>query len=231
MITQFKEYNDCQEDYVAQEQVIEEYIGSFERKMLILENYWNPNLFNNLSIKPYFVNLGNLINEDVRVGHRFIDSNEGLKYYIHYPEGLIWKNPEIYGTSTFMFETHGSIDTIGLDLPLNKVSKQDLLENCNGFGEFSNILYFGGCGIFHGAEGTKFGWDLLHSSGSRAVFGFSSKLLSFTTGTLVSLLFLSTFYKYKDDPFSNLREIYESVLRDFPAAASEEVGFTMFFDE
>ena len=229
MITQFRDYNISQIDYDAQEKIISEYIGTFERKILILENYWNPDLFNRQSTKPFFEQIGNLINEDVMVGHRYIDSKQGLAYYMHYPDGLIWKNVDTYGVSAFMFETHGS--SIGLELPLNKVTKQDLLNNCNGFGEFPNILYFGSCGIFNGIEGEKFGWELLHSSGSRAVFGFSSKQLSFTTGTLVSLIFLSTFFKFKDDPFCNLREIYESVIHDFPLAASDDVGFTMFYDE
>lgn len=233
MITQFQEYNTSKEaNFTEQQKIVQEYLGTYERKILILENYWNLDIFNNQSVKPFYENIGNLICDDVKVAHRYIDSKEGLTYYIHYPTGLIWANTEIYGVSTFIFETHGSIDTNGLELPLNKASKQETIDNFNGFGDFPNILYFGGCGIFNGEDGTKFGMDLLESSGSRAIFGFCSKQLSFATSTLVGLLFLSTFYLYHEsDPFDHLPEIYESVLRNFPVAASANVGFTMFYDE
>jgi hypothetical protein len=234
MITTFNEYTGkrdlINQPFSDQEKVVQEYVGTFERKMLILENPWNYNLFNDQSVKPFLSNIGNLISQNIKVGYGYIDSKQGLSYYIRYPDGLIWSNPETYGTSVFLFETHSSSKN-GLELQINTVTKQDLLDNCNGFSDFSNILFFGGCGLFNGSKGKEFGNEILRVSGSRGIFGFSSPNLSFATGTIVEILFLSTLFLYNiGDPFKHLPDIYESVLIDFPPARSEDVGFTMFFN-
>ena len=236
MITQFNDFN-AQHELTTppisdQEKIVQEYLGTFERRMLILENPWNFDVFNGQSVKPFLKNLGNLISKDIKVGHRFIDSKQGLSYYIKHPGGLIWENPATYGCTAFVFETHGSKQN-GMELPVNNVNKQDILDNCTGFKESPNILYFGGCGMFAGQEGNQFGWDLLQASGSRGIFGFSSENVSFAIGTLISLHFLSMFYLSFDlgDPFEHLPDIYSSFISEYPVAASEDVGFTMFFEE
>jgi ABC-type branched-subunit amino acid transport system substrate-binding protein len=83
MITQFKDYTDNQPSQKQEEidHVIQEYLGTYERKMMIFENYWNDSFFNetnNQSVKPFLENIGNLIGESVSTSHRMIHSKADL---------------------------------------------------------------------------------------------------------------------------------------------------------
>lgn len=231
MITQFKDYLPSQNERECPvslvDQTIQEYLGTFRRRIFILESYWEPHIFKTKSVYPLISSLGNFITEDVVVGHRYFDSSESLLNYIKYPGGQIWNFPETYGTSVFMFEAHSS--SKGMTLPLNDVSRDELIKNCSGFRQSPNILIFGGCGMFQGKDGKDFGHCLVKESGTKGVFGFSGPMLSFMVGTMVEMILLSHFLFFMDgDPFLHLTEIYENVLRDFPLARTKEVGFTLF---
>ena len=101
MITQFNRYNQTliePDKQTEVDHVISEYLGTFERKMLILENYWTEKLFtNNLSVKPFLENIEDILvnNLPVFVAHRYFDSEKSLSNYIKLPEGLIWKDPSL----------------------------------------------------------------------------------------------------------------------------------------
>ena len=231
MITLFDDYTSNQnlspQPIDEVEKTIQEYIGIFQRRVFILESYWEPHIFNNKSVYPFISSLKDLITEDVVVGHRFFDSSESFKNYLKYPGGLIWQFPETFATTVFMFESHATPNE--MTLPLNNVSRSEIIENCRGFYQFPNILVFGGCGLFNGKEGKKFGNSLVRESGSKGVFGFSGTQVSFIAGTIIEILLLSHLFLFEDgDPFNNLTEIFERVIRDFPLAATEEVGFTLF---
>ena len=225
MITQFKDFsfNHPVQDQKVIDRVIEEYLGTFERKMMVFENYWNSEFFSefrNQSVKPYLENIGNLIGESVTVGHRYIDSQESLSYYLRDP-GVIWETPESWGTSVWYFGFHGKKN--GIEFPHQLITKDDLLDICSrNFNDFPNILYFSSCSLFNDKD---FGYELLEKSGSRGILGFK-KVVGYGLGTIIDLLFLFTFFNYDGDPFKDIEVIYNSVITEFPY--SKEVGFTLF---
>jgi hypothetical protein len=67
---------------------------------------------------------------------------------------------------------------------------------------------------------------LLEASKCRGIFGFK-KDIGFTTGLLLDLIAISSFYMYlAGDPFKDLVQIYENILESFPLA--KEAGFTLY---
>lgn len=225
MITLFSEYTNTETEQKQEEleNIVAEYMGSFEPRLYHLEGYMNDNLYSSQSTKPFIGNLGNLIGSPVAVGHRYFETKEQLKYHLQWPKGTIWENPLTYGTTAFYISAHASKE--GLELPLGMVTKNDLIDIFKeGYGNFPNILYFGCCNLF---EDDKFGWNLLESSHTRGIFGFKHRI-GYSVAMITDLLFFSSFYLFakKDNPFDHLEEIYESVLEAFPLA--KEMGFTLY---
>jgi hypothetical protein len=234
MITTLKKYEGHHIDnQIEQDHIISEYLGTFERKMLIFENYWTEEFFtNDLSVKPFFENIGNILvnNLPVQVAHRYFDSEKSLSNYVKIPDGLIWKDASVWGTSVFYIGSHGS--KTGLDTTLGTISKDQLLDTFRGLGDlFPNILYFGSCSLFGQKEGEEFGRELSATSNCRAVLGYKSEHTGFLHSILTDLLFLSRFFGLKEDPFGRLADLYKSVLKDFPPANANDIGFTMFLNE
>lgn len=230
MITQFNDFESSQpsHDPIEIERTVQEYLGTFEKRMVIFENYMNTSLFTEVgtqSVKPYLENIGNLISEPVSTLHRVVNSKEDLIYYLKDP-GVIWDHPESLGVSVWYFGGHGTKN--GLEFQRDRLSKVDILELCDGkFSDFPNILYFSSCSLFE--DDDNFGEELLKRSGSRGIFGFKEKV-PFSIGVIIDLYFLSMFFLYfnEEDPFMNLKSIYNSVLTDIPI--SQELGFTLFVD-
>jgi len=233
MITQFNEYrnNLVQPDnQIEQDHIISEYLATFEPKMVILENYWTEELFSNtLSVMPFLSNIGNILENDriIRVAHRYFDSAESLSYYVKQPNGIIWKDEDVYGAIVYYVAAHGL--EAGLDATLGKITKDQLIDTFRGLGElYPNLLYFGSCSIFGGSKGKEFGEELLAATGCKAILGYQSQKVGFLHSIITDLLFLSRFLGYTaDDPFKILPDLYNSVLTDFPP--SIELGFTMFY--
>jgi hypothetical protein len=226
MITQYKDFsfNHPIQDQKVINRVIEDYLGSYERKMMVFENYWNSEFFSefsNQSVKPFIGNIGSLIGESVTVGHRFIDSTESLRYYLKDP-GVIWDTPESWGCNVWYFGFHGKKN--GIEFPHQLITQDELLDIfSSNFNDFPNILYFSSCQLFKDKD---FGFELLEKSGTRGILGFTKKI-GYGLGTIVDLLFLLTFYNFKDgDPFQNLDLIYDTVIQVLPI--SKKMGFTLF---
>lgn len=226
MITQFNNFNinDPVQEPTLQDKVIHEYLGIFERKMMIFENYWNGQFFNVFgiqSVKPFLENIGHLIGENVIVGHRFVDSTESLSYYLKTP-GTIWETPESWGCQVWYFGIHGRKK--GMEFPHQIITHDDMLDIfSNKFNDFPNILYFSSCNLFKDED---FGWELLEKSGTRGILGFKKKV-EYGIGTLIDLLFLLIFFGYKDgDPFDDIEMLYNTVIEEFPI--SKKRGFTLF---
>jgi len=219
MITQFDDYT------LLQQQTIEEYIGTFERRMMVFENF-NSNKpvfddFSNQSVKPYLKNLGTLIGEKVSTFHRVINSKSDFSYYMK-TNGVIWDFSQSHGCQVWYFGFHGSPN--GIKIQDEIITKEEILELLDGkFSDFPNILYFSSCLLF---EDNDFGYELLKRSGTRGVFGFKNKI-GFSISTLIDLFFLINFFKYdKGDPFDNLEEIFNNIKKGFPV--SNEMGFTLY---
>ena len=225
MITLFNQFSKTEAEQKQEdlEHIVAEYMVSFEPRLYHFEGYMNTNLYSSQSTKPFMGNLGNLIGEPVKVGHRYFESGEQLKHHLKWPKGTIWENPLTYGTTAFYISSHAS--NKGLEFPLGLVSKNDLIDLFSkGFGNFDNILYFGCCNLF---EDDSFGWDLLEASQTRGVIGFKKKV-GFAAGMITDLLWFSSFYLFakQDNPFEHLQEIYNSVIDSFPVA--KEMGFTLY---
>ena len=199
----------------------------FPQKLMILESNWKPeDVFNNVSVFPFLSNISTIIKDQppIKVGHRHFDSLESLKFYIQSPDGQIW-NSEDWGIQVFYIGTHG--DTATIQTSLDIIRKDGLLSAFKGFDAYPNVIFMGGCGIFSGKEGDKFGYDLLVSSGTRALFGYKSPDVDFLSSTVIELLFLSKFYCIRGrNPFDCLQEIYDSIMDTYVPA--HEMGFTMF---
>ena len=203
----------------------EEHLDVEGRKMMIFESCWNNSFFtskDNQSVRPYLENIGNLIGETVITSHRFINSKDDLIYFIKDP-GIIWDNPVFKSVSVWYFGSHGS--QRGLELQRDVLTKEDLLEICNEkFCGFPNILYFSSCSLFQNDD--KFGVELLKKSGTRGVIGFKKKV-EISLGTIIDLLFLTSFFKYGGVvPFKDIESIYDSIHKEFLVA--KEMGLTLY---
>jgi len=226
MITQFTNFttNNQVQEPSLQDKVIHEYLGVFERKMMIFENYWNGEFFSDLknqSVKPFLENIGILIGEKVTVGHRFVDSTDSLSSYLKTP-GTIWETPESWGCQVWYFGFHGRKK--GIEFPNQIITHDELLDIfSSNFHDFPNILYFSSCNLFKNED---FGWELLEKSGTRGILGFKKKV-GYGIGTLIDLLFLFGFFNFKeDDPFNYIEIFYDMVIKELPI--SKELGFTLF---
>ena len=225
MITLFDKFTDTQPHDDKQELIdhtVQEYLGSFERRMLCFESSWQNNLYNKQSVKPFIMNLDQLVEQPISVGYKYFESGEQLKFYLKWPDGEAWKNPTMWANSMTYIGCHG--EPAGLQLPMGMVTHRELKDIFKDYGsDTSSVLYFSACSLFQVDE---FGWELLEASQCRGIFGFK-KDIGFTTGILLDMIVLSTFYLYLDgDPFKHLVEIYESVLKSFPLA--KEMGFTLY---
>jgi hypothetical protein len=226
MITNLNDFTNVQPDQVLIDQVIEEYLGTFERRMMVFENFnWDKPVFSeysNQSMKPYLENLGTLIGEKVSTYYRVINSKSDLSYYMK-TRGVIWDFSQSHGCQVWYFGFHGSPD--GINVQDEIITKQDILELFDSkFSDFPNILYFSSCYLFE--DDDDFGNELLKRSGSRGVFGFKNRI-GFSVSTLVDLFLLINFFKYENgDPFDHLEEIYNNVIEGFPV--SKEMGFTLY---
>ena len=223
MITQFKDYTTNQSPQALEEfdHVIIENKGIYPKRMMVFENYWSDSFFSshsNQSCKPFLENIGQLIGEQVTVGHKYINSKSDLLYCLG-DSGVIWDHPETF--SVCYFGLHGSKK--GFQLTQGLISKKEILKMCKRFGDFPNILYFGSCSLFE--DDDQFGYDLL-STGTRGVLGFK-KNVPFAYGCLIDLCFLCTLFLFKDgDPFKNLKGIYDAVIEEMLPA--KELGFTLY---
>ena len=224
MITKLNQY----ESNVIDNQIETEEVNGFYygRKMMILESNWEPtNVFNTISVYPFLSNIASVNGHqfDVKIGYRHFDTIRGLKFYTQYPDGMIWNDENCWGTSVFYISSHGNTKSL---LPTLDIIRSDtLFDSLTGFENYSNIIFFGGCGIFNGKQGDDFGYDLLGSSKTRGIFGWKSEV-GLLDSMITSQIFLSRFYSIETgSPYDRLPEIYESVLADYKPA---RVGFTMY---
>jgi len=227
MITSLKKYETTNSEIQAEIQ--QQTTGfAFEKKMLIIESNWeSADVFNKISVYPFLSNISQILGDkrQIKVGHRHFDSVRGLRYYTRFPEGIIWNDLHSWGTQVFYVAAHGG--TASLQTTMDIIRKEGLLDALKGFDAYPNIIFLGGCGVFHGEEGNAFGYDLLGSSGTRAVFGYESEDVNMLDSSVIDILFLSRFFGIlHENPFDRLSDIYDSIMKDFKPA--RKLGFTMF---
>ena len=85
--------------------------ASVPPKIICLETYWGDHqtrLFQNTSVRPFLEALGAQFYPPIRVAHRFVESIPHLSHYTGYPDGLLWRDPEVFDAPVFYLSFHGS---------------------------------------------------------------------------------------------------------------------------
>jgi hypothetical protein len=116
---------------------------------------------------------------------------------------------------------HGSPGTVFTDL--ERIGPRGLCDAFEGYGYHPTIIYLGSCSVLKGDTGKKLGNDLLKSSEARALLGYTTDV-DWMNSLIVDMLFLKRFYT-DNDPWNNLEQIYNSILKDFTPA--EKMGYTL----
>jgi hypothetical protein len=163
-----------------------------------------------------------LLQPPLAVAHRFVESEAGLAYYAKRPDGLLWRRKELYDAPVYYLAFHGKPGT--LVSPLGRIGAQRLIEAFEGYGSgYRNLAYFACCNVLRGEQGRGFAREFLKRSRMKALIGYTT-----TVGWMASLvcdmLFLHRFYS-DPSPWRNLRRIFNSVQRDYPAA--RRLGHTL----
>jgi hypothetical protein len=84
-------------------------------------------------------------------------------------------------------------------------------------------VYFACCNVLRGEKGRSFAKAFLKASGVKAVIGYTTSV-DWMDSLVCDLLFLHRFYG-DPSPWKNLRRIFNSVRRDYPAA--RQLGYTL----
>jgi hypothetical protein len=199
------------------------------RKIVCLETYWGDHrgrLFHDTSVLPFLQALGGYFDPPVRIAHRFVESVAHLSNYLRYPDGLCWRDNEVFDAPIFYLSFHGSPGAIRSSL--DRVEGPLLCESFHRWGgKYDNLVHFGACSVFAGPEGQQFARDFLSSSRCRGILGYTTEI-DWMESMLTDLLFLRRFF-LDDEPWTNLWAIYESVIADF--APARRLGYELHLGE
>ena len=105
------------------------------------------------------------------------------------------------------------------------IESQRLCEAFAGYGGggYKNLAYFACCNVLRGQAGQRFARDFLGKSKMRAMIGYRTSV-DWMASLVADMLFLHRFYR-DPSPWRNLRRIFNSVSRDYPAA--RRLGHTL----
>jgi hypothetical protein len=186
------------------------------RKIVCLESYWNEQLFQTYSVKGFLEAMAPLVHPPLAVAHRFVESGEGIAYYLRRPGGVMWRQKELFDAPVYYLAFHGR--SAAVTPVLGRVSAEQLCEAFAGYGAggYRNLVYFAACSVFRGANGLRFAKTFLRKTGVRAVIGYGTPV-GWMASLVCDLLFLHRFYG-DPSPWKNLRKIFRSVHRDDPVA-------------
>ncbi len=183
-------------------------------KLVCIESSWDDRVFHTTSVKGFFESLGPLLHPPLQVAHRFVESSQHLAHYTRKPDGLLWTDPNAWDAPIFYLAFHGSPGSVRTTL--DRIDSQALCDAFRDYGSYPNLIYIGACSVLSGPAGEKFGNDLLETSGSKAVIGYTTDV-DWMNSLMADLLFLYRFY-VSEDPWNNLEAIFDSILRDFGPA-------------
>ena len=185
-------------------------------KIVCLESYWNEQMFQHFSVKGFLDAMAPLVSPPLTVAHRFVDSGAGLAYYLRRPGGLMWRQQELFDAPVFYLAFHGRPGSVRA--VVERISGEQLTDAFAGYGEsgYKNLVYFAACSVFRGARGMRFAQDFVRNTGVQAVIGYATPV-GWMASLVCDLLFLHRFYT-DPAPWKNLRRIFRSVHRDYPAA-------------
>ena len=191
-------------------------------KLVCLESYWNERLFQTASVKGVFEAMAPLLHPPLVVAHRFVESENGL---VHYAQrgGVLWRQAEAFDAPVFYLAFHGAPGAVRS--VLGRIGAERLCEAFEGYGAngYRNLVYFAACNVLRGREGAAFAQRFLKATGVRAVIGYTTTV-DWMASLVADLLFLHRFYS-DPSPWRNLKRIFASVQRDYPAA--RRLGHTL----
>jgi hypothetical protein len=190
-------------------------------KLVVLESYWDNRLFEAKSVKGFFDAMGLLYDPPLEVAHRFVESERGLAHYAAAPDGLLWRDAAVADAPIFYLAFHGAPSEV--KSVLESIGEQELCDAFKNFGVKPNLVYFAACSVFSGRAGKQFAKKFLAASGCRAILGYTTDV-NWMVSLVTDMLFLHRFYR-NEDPWKNLRRIYDSVLADFKPAG--DIGWTL----
>lgn len=191
-------------------------------KLVCLESSWDDVVFSTLSIRGFLEGMGPLLVPPLRVAHRFIESAAHLAYYTAHPDGVLWRDPEAFDTPIYYLAFHGAPGQVCA--VLDRIKADALCKAFKDFGDsYRSLLYFGSCSTLDGTRGRKLAEQILEASGCEAVIGYTTDV-DWMDSLIADMTFLYRFYSHAD-PWGALREIMDSVHRDFRPAAA--MGLTM----
>src|SRR5438477_12129610 len=140
-------------------------------KIVCLESYWNDQLFQNFSVKGFLEAMSPLLHPPLTVAHRFVDSHEGIAYYLRRPGGVMWRQKELFDAPIYYLAFHGR--PAAVTPVLGRVTGEQLCEAFAGYGSggYRNLGYFAACSVFGGVRGERFARQFLTLTGVGAVIG------------------------------------------------------------
>lgn len=195
------------------------------RKIICLETYWGNHrgrLFHNTSVLPFLQALSSHFDPPIQVAHRFVESIAQLANYAAYPDGLFWRDRDVFDAPVFYLSFHGSPGT--LRSSLENVDAATLCKSFEGWGDkYSNLVHFGACSVFAGEAGQAFAREFLATSGCHAILGYTTDV-DWMDSMVTDLLFLRRFFN-DPDPWTNIRSIHDGVLADF--APAQRLGYQL----
>ena len=185
-------------------------------KLVCLESYWDEELFQHFSIRPFLDGMAPLVHPPVTVAHRFVDSGAGLAYYLRRPGGVAWRQKALFDAPVYYLAFHGGPASVRA--VTERIGADELIEAFTGYGDhrYRNLVYFAACSVFRGKRGLAFAREFLRRTGVQAVIGYATPV-GWMASLVCDLLFLHRFYRHPS-PWNNLRRIFSSVHRDYPAA-------------
>jgi hypothetical protein len=172
-------------------------------------------------VKGFFEAMAPLIDPPLTVAHRFVESEAGLAYYAKRPDGLMWRRKELFDTPVYYLAFHGKPGAVSPIL--GRIEAERLCEAFAGYGGYKNLVYFACCSVLRGERGRRFAIEFLKRSKVRAVIGYTRRV-DWMASLVADMLFLHRFYN-DPSPWRNLRRIFNSVSRDYPAA--RRLGHTL----
>ncbi|HUQ77115.1 MAG TPA: hypothetical protein VM183_20520 [Burkholderiales bacterium] len=185
-------------------------------KIVCLESYWNEQMFQDISVKPFLDGMAPLVHPPLTVAHRFVDSSAALAYYLRRPGGVMWRQKELFDAPVYYLAFHGRAASVRA--VVDRISGDELMEAFDGYGGggYRNLVYFAACNVFRGQRGITFARQFLKKTGVQAVVGYATPV-GWMASLVCDLLFLHRFYT-DPSPWKNLKKIFNSVHRDYPAA-------------
>jgi hypothetical protein len=135
MITTFSDYSQGSDLLLnnEQESIIAEYLESYKPQICCLESSRNQGMTDNFSVKPFLEAIGWMINKEIVLAHRMIDSGQGLSYYTKFPDGLIWQDPKLAGIDVLYIASHGKPG--GLLTSIAEIESEELISAFEGLNQ------------------------------------------------------------------------------------------------